>query len=226
MLLKQLPNTLTVFRVILIPFYILFFYLSGTMAYAKEVATAVFVLACLTDLLDGYLARKMNVCSKFGAFLDPVADKIMVCVALVLLVGHYAKYEGDYSYIPYISVIVGLCACVIVSREIVISALREWMAEVGSRSKVAVSWIGKWKTTIQMISIAGLIWRYNDLMVIAAVIVMVIATILTIWSMIDYMIVGFAYMSSDAPIASMTTKDEAITLEAKQLTDLVEQDPK
>ena len=198
--LRNIPNTLTLFRVILIPFYILFFYLPQS--WSNLVAAAIFVLAALTDLFDGFLARKLNVCSKFGAFLDPVADKIMVCVALVLLVGHFAKYEQN--YFPYISVIVGLCACVIVSREIVISALREWMAEIGSRAKVAVSWIGKWKTTIQMIAIAGLIWRDSTLifeienwMVYASLVLMVVATILTIWSMVDYLIVGVASINDE-----------------------------
>lgn len=196
--LRNIPNTLTILRVILIPFFILFFYLPSS--WSNLVAAFVFVVAAITDLFDGYLARKLKVCSKFGEFLDPVADKIMVCVALVLLVGHFAKYEAN--YFPYISVVVGLCSCVIVSREIVISALREWMAEVGSRAKVAVSWIGKWKTTIQMISIAGLIWRdetfvfqTDNWMVYASLPLMVIATILTIWSMVDYLIVGFSTMS-------------------------------
>lgn len=211
--LRNIPNTLTILRVILIPFYILFFYL--TSSWSNLVAASIFVVAALTDLLDGYLARKLNVCSKFGAFLDPVADKIMVCVALVLLVGHFAKYE--HLYFPYISVVVGLCACVIVSREIVISALREWMAEVGSRTKVAVSWIGKWKTTIQMIAIAGLIWRDQTLimqvenwMVYASLVLMVVATILTIWSMIDYLMVGFSTMNDET--MHMKAERESIPL--------------
>lgn len=212
-MLKNLPNALTLLRVGLIPFFILFFYMPQP--WSNLVAAAIFVVAALTDLLDGYLARKLNVCSKFGAFLDPVADKIMVCVALVLLVGYFAKYEA--KYFTFISVIVGLCACVIVSREIVISALREWMAEVGNRAKVAVSWIGKWKTAIQMISIAGLIWRdetlffQNNGMVYCALFLMVIATTLTIWSMVDYLMVGLSAMTEETKTAEATASLEKKT---------------
>ena len=182
----RIPNALTMFRVILIPFYVLFYYLPFN--FSNLVAALIFVIACLTDLLDGYLARKWQVCSRFGAFLDPVADKIMVCVALILMVSHYSKYEA--SYFPYISVFITICAIVVVSREIVISALREWMAEIGSRARVAVSWIGKWKTTIQMIAIAGLIWRHDLWMVYAALVMLLLAVVLTIWSMVDYIIAG------------------------------------
>jgi CDP-diacylglycerol--glycerol-3-phosphate 3-phosphatidyltransferase len=183
---EKIPNALTLFRVILIPFYVLFYYLPFDLS--NLAAAVIFIVASLTDLLDGYLARKWQVCSRFGAFLDPVADKIMVCVALILMVSHYSKYEAN--YFPYISVIITLCAIVVVSREIVISALREWMAEVGSRARVAVSWIGKWKTTIQMIAISGLIWRHNMEMVYLALAMLLVAVVLTIWSMIDYIIAG------------------------------------
>ena len=174
-MLRKIPNVLTLLRVFLIPVYVIFFLLPYE--WSNLAAALVFVIACFTDLLDGYLARKLQVCSKFGAFLDPVADKIMVCVALVMLV-----------------------SWIIISREIVISALREWMAEIGKRGSVAVSWVGKWKTTVQMIAIAGLIWRDKEFifrdnwMANISLVLMVIATALTIWSMIKYLSVGIKYM--------------------------------
>ena len=86
---------------------------------------------------------------------------------------------------------------IIVSREIIVSALREWMAELGKRANVAVSWVGKWKTTIQLVAISGLIWRFNELMIYAAVTMLVIATVLTIWSMVMYLKAGWEYMQED-----------------------------
>ncbi len=134
-----------------------------------------FFIAGVTDWLDGYLARKWKQTTRFGAFLDPVADKVMVVVALVLIVEHQHTF---WITIP---------AIIMISREIIISALREWMAELGERSKVAVSWWGKWKTTAQMLALGGLLWRYNNYMEIAAIILLYIAAILTIWSMIQYL---------------------------------------
>ena len=195
-MLKKIPNVLTLLRVFLIPVYIIFFLLPYS--WSNLAAASVFVIACFTDLLDGYLARKWKVCSKFGAFLDPVADKIMVCVALVMLVGWFSGHHAE--YFRGFSVILTICSVIIISREIVISALREWMAEIGKRGLVAVSWIGKWKTAIQMMAIAGLIWRDQDFifrdnwMANLSLLLMLVATALTIWSMVSYMIVGFKYM--------------------------------
>ena len=193
---KKIPNVLTLLRVFLIPIYIVFFLLPYD--WSNLAAALVFVIACFTDLLDGYLARKWNVCSKFGAFLDPVADKIMVCVALVMLVGWFSSHEKQYfSGFP---IVLTICSVIIISREIVISALREWMAEIGKRGLVAVSWIGKWKTAIQMMSIAGLIWRdqvfifRGNWMADLSLVLMLIATVLTLWSMVSYLIVGVKYM--------------------------------
>ena len=197
-MLKKIPNVLTLLRVFLIPVYIIFFLLPYS--WSNLAAASVFVIACFTDLLDGYLARKWKVCSKFGAFLDPVADKIMVCVALVMLVGWFSSHQAEYKYFTGFSVILTICSVIIISREIVISALREWMAEIGKRGLVAVSWIGKWKTAIQMMAIAGLIWRDQDFifrenwMANLSLLLMLVATALTIWSMVSYMIVGFKYM--------------------------------
>lgn len=169
----NIPTILTLFRVVLIPFFVIAFYLPFT--WAPLLTTAIFFVASVTDWFDGYLARKWNQSTPFGAFLDPVADKIMVVAALVLIV----EYQHSFW--------VTLPAIVMISREIIISALREWMAEIGERSKVAVSWLGKVKTTSQMLSLGGLLWRYNVLMEIAAIVLLYIAAILTVWSMLQYL---------------------------------------
>ncbi len=186
----NLPNILTLIRLGLIPVFVALFYYPTPLS--NFYAAIVFVIAALTDLLDGFLARKLHLETKFGAFLDPVADKIIVCVALVLIVEYYSVHVND--YFPHINLFVSLPAMIIVAREITVSALREWMAELGKRSSVAVSWVGKWKTTIQLISLALLIWRYNDPIIYAALGMLFIATILTIWSMIMYLKVGLATM--------------------------------
>ncbi len=199
-MLKSVPNILTVLRVLLIPVYIVFFLIPNN--WSNLAAALVFVIACVTDLLDGYLARKLQVCSRFGAFLDPVADKIMVCVALVMLVDWFSAHRAE--FLPGFSVILTLCSVIIISREIVISALREWMAEIGKRGLVAVSWIGKWKTALQMIAITGLIWRDQDWiargnwMANMCLGFMLIATGLTIWSMVSYLTVGFRHIDDEA----------------------------
>ena len=127
----NIPNLLTVLRVLLIPIIILLFYLPFAWSYLA--ASAVFTIAAVTDWLDGYLARRLEQGTPFGAFLDPVADKLMVAVALVLLVEEHANLW------------LTLPAAIIIGREIVVSALREWMAELGARAQVAVSNLGKWK---------------------------------------------------------------------------------
>lgn len=169
----NIPNMLTLFRVALIPVFIIFFYIPVEWGYFA--AAFFFVLAAITDWFDGYLARKLNQSTPFGAFLDPVADKVMVAAALVLIVEHYS------------SVIVTIPAIIMIGREILISALREWMAELGNRSAVAVGLAGKWKTTIQMMSLTGLIWQYNIWMVYLAYILLYVAVILTFYSMMQYL---------------------------------------
>ena len=141
----NIPNSLTVLRIILIPIFVLVFYLP--FKWHALAACLVFSLAALTDLLDGYLARRLNQISQLGAFLDPVADKLMVAVALVLLV------QRD----PRIMLV--LPAVVIIGREITVSALREWMAELGARSRVAVSIFGKVKTIAQMVALILMLLR-------------------------------------------------------------------
>lgn len=140
----NIPNSLTFLRIGLIPVFVLVFY--APLDWGRQLACLIFVAAALTDLLDGYLARKLRQTSQLGAFLDPVADKLMIAVVLVLLV------ERDPS--PLLS----LPAAVIIGREISVSALREWMAELGARSRVAVSIYGKIKTTAQMMALPLLIY--------------------------------------------------------------------
>ncbi|MCG6202008.1 CDP-diacylglycerol--glycerol-3-phosphate 3-phosphatidyltransferase [Psychromonas antarctica] len=169
----NIPNILTGFRIFLIPIFVLLYYLPVT--WSAPVAAFVFFLAGITDILDGYLARKLNQQTAFGAFLDPVADKIMVAVSLVMIVEHY---DTIWITIP---------AMVMICREIIISALREWMAELGQRASVAVSWVGKIKTAAQMLSLLLLIWQYSPAMEWVGFTFLYIATGLTLWSMLVYL---------------------------------------
>lgn len=172
----SIPNLLTAARIMLIPCFVVAFYLPTK--HAGAITAGIFCLAGITDWLDGYLARKLNQTSRFGAFLDPVADKLIVAVALVLLVGEFG------------SVWITIPAAVIVSREIVISALREWMAEIGQRTTVSVSYVGKVKTFIQIIAIIILLSQPSDWtrsLVIIGAIFMHLAAILTLWSMVAYL---------------------------------------
>lgn len=177
--LKSLPNILTLMRIVLIPIFIILFYLPFN--WARISAAVVFALASFTDWLDGYCARKMSLMSPFGAFLDPVADKLLVACTLLLLVG--AK---DINYIT-------LPAIVIVGREIVISALREWMAEVGSRASVTVSYIGKIKTTVQMAALLLLVTfdPAHSWWGAIGFVLLYLAAILTIWSMVIYLSIAW-----------------------------------
>ena len=177
--LTSLPNLLTLMRIALIPIFIGVFYLPFTWAHLA--AAIIFALASFTDWLDGYLARKLKQLSPFGAFLDPVADKLLVASSLLLLV---SANEVHYITLP---------AIVIVGREIVISALREWMAEVGSRASVAVGYIGKVKTAMQMIALVLLLAFYPSSSLWGAIgfILLYVAAILTIWSMVVYLMIAW-----------------------------------
>ncbi|MDF0534444.1 CDP-diacylglycerol--glycerol-3-phosphate 3-phosphatidyltransferase [Shewanella yunxiaonensis] len=168
----NLPIALTWFRLFLLPVFVLVFYLPYH--WMHFLAAFIFWLAAITDALDGYAARKLQQSTRFGAFLDPVADKLMVTTALVLLV---EEYNTAWLTLP---------ALFMIGREIVISALREWMAEIGKRGIVAVSWIGKYKTAAQMVAIIGLIWQTGPIMVTTAYVLLYIAAILTFWSMMNY----------------------------------------
>lgn len=171
----NIPNTLTLLRIILIPVFVLLYCLPVAWNYLA--ACFVFSLAALTDLLDGYLARKLNQTSRLGAFLDPVADKLMIAVVLVMLVHTDPR------------VLMALPAAVIIGREITVSALREWMAELGARSRVAVSVYGKIKTIAQMVALILLIFRQRlwDLPIYeTGLVLLYVAAILTLWSMVQY----------------------------------------
>ncbi|MEC7814757.1 MAG: CDP-diacylglycerol--glycerol-3-phosphate 3-phosphatidyltransferase [Pseudomonadota bacterium] len=170
----NLPNLLTLSRIIMIPVFVVVFYLP--MEWSLLVSAAIFALAGMTDWLDGYLARRLNQSTPFGAFLDPVADKLMVAVALAVLIEAYS------------AVLLTIPATVIIGREIVISALREWMAEIGSRASVAVSYIGKIKTTAQMVAIVGLLgFPPGHLLAYVSIGLLYIAAGLTLWSMVLYL---------------------------------------
>ena len=184
----NLPNILTLARILCIPLLVAVYYLPLQERYL--LCSAIFGLAALTDLFDGYLARKWNQETPFGAFLDPVADKLIVAVALVLILESRP------------TLLVALPVMIIICREILISALREWMAEMGKRTSVAVSNIGKVKTTLQMIAIAvllladpnlgGLVGLLSDL----GMILLYVAAILTLWSMTIYLKAAWPELSA------------------------------
>lgn len=177
----NLPTYLTLLRIALIPLLAIVFYLPWE--YSNVACTAIFIIAGVTDWLDGYLARKMSLETAFGAFLDPVADKLMVAFVLVLLV----QAEGSaYLAIP---------AAIIIGREITIASLREWMAEIGQRAKVKVSQLGKWKTTAQMVAIGMLLYRQDFMGLPINTMgywLLYIAAILTLWSMINYLMAALS----------------------------------
>lgn len=171
-----LPTALTLGRIALVPVLVVLFYLPFT--WAGPAAAIIFAVGAITDWLDGYLARRLNQHSAFGAFLDPVADKIMVAIVLIMLVQDNA------------TIWLALPAMVIISREIVISALREWMAEIGKRANVAVSMLGKLKTVAQMVALILMLWHVP----IAGLpvfeigfVLLYVAAVLTIYSMIAYL---------------------------------------
>jgi CDP-diacylglycerol--glycerol-3-phosphate 3-phosphatidyltransferase len=178
----NLPNALTWFRVLAIPLVVAVFFgteLFGWQeAWTRPAAGLLFGLAGITDYFDGYLARRLGLTSAFGAFLDPVADKLIVSTALVLLV------QAD----PQI--VLAIVAAVIIGREITVSALREWMSQIGARAHVAVSIFGKWKTTLQIIGISFMLYREPVLSLPTYRIgewLTYAAAALTLWSMIDYL---------------------------------------
>ena len=182
----NIPNLLTVLRVALIPVFILFFYLPLSWSYWA--ASGVFALAAVTDWFDGYLARRWEQSTPFGAFLDPVADKLMVAVALVLLVEEHANLW------------LTLPAVIIIGREIVVSALREWMAELGARAQVAVSNLGKWKTAAQMLALVILLANPPQLTVWVGLgyVLLLVSAALTLWSMLQYLLAAWPHLSIDA----------------------------
>ena len=172
-----IPTLLTWARIAAIPLIVGVFYLDWQPATQNRVATVLFVLFALTDWLDGYLARKLNQTSAFGAFLDPVADKFLICASLLILLE-----QGRVG---------ALVALIIIGREIAISALREWMAQIGATRSVAVHMLGKLKTASQMVAIPFLLYDGLLFGVISThrwgTWLMVVAAVLTVWSMVYYL---------------------------------------
>ncbi|CAH0533132.1 CDP-diacylglycerol--glycerol-3-phosphate 3-phosphatidyltransferase [Vibrio stylophorae] len=180
-----IPNILTLIRLGLIPVFVVAFYLP--FAWSPFAAALIFVIAGVTDWFDGFLARRLKQTSRFGAFLDPVADKVMVAAALVLITEHY---DSVWITIP---------ALTMIGREIIISALREWMAELGKRASVAVSWIGKFKTAAQMMSLVFLLWHPDNLPWVTELgyVLLYVAAALTYWSMFQYLYAAKDYLLDD-----------------------------
>lgn len=197
--LYSVPNLLTMFRVIMIPIFVLIAYWPPALGVDAEafdwkriarwdaevlrhyLLTGLFVLAAVTDWLDGYLARRWNQTSAFGRFLDPVADKLMVAVSLLILLQWHTN------------IVMAISAMVIICREITVSALREWMAELGARASVAVSYIGKLKTTLQMIAISVFLVNWQALEWLAYSL-LIGAVVLTLWSMFIYLRAAWPYL--------------------------------
>lgn len=203
----NLPNNLTIARIVMIPLFVAIAYWPPALgigmpaipdnaiarigmadfsdnALRHVLLTLVFVLAAVTDWLDGYLARKMGITSAFGRFLDPVADKLMVAAALIILVQWHPN------------IVMAISAIVIISREIAVSALREWMAELGNRTSVAVSYVGKLKTTFQMVAITVFLLNWESLETVGYCLMM-IAVVLTLWSMFIYLKAAWPYLKQN-----------------------------
>lgn len=193
-MLRTLPNQITMFRIVLIPIFLLVFYLP--LSWSHFGAFAIFWLASISDALDGYLARKLNQSTPFGAFIDPVADKLMVVCGLVLIAQDYQVW---WITVP---------ALLMIAREIIVSSLREFMSSRGKREQVAVSEMGKYKTAAQMLGIMGLIWQPDydiplivfdfphQILMFAAYSFYAVATVLTVWSMLVYIKVSWSELLS------------------------------
>jgi len=185
----NIPNILTLARIALIPVFLLVAYWPPALGFEANssdmtrhiILTTIFVVAAVTDWFDGYLARTLNQTSAFGRFLDPVADKLMVAAALIVLV----QWQPSMS--------MAFAAIVIISREITVSALREWMAELGARTNVAVSTVGKYKTAFQMIAITVFLLNWPPLEMLAYALLYT-AVVLTLWSMFIYLKAAWPYL--------------------------------
>ena len=191
----NLPLVLTLARVAAIPVVLALFYLPYE--HARQWACVLYTVAAITDAFDGYLARKWNQTSKFGAFLDPVADKIMVAVCLIALLHAAPPSLGDTME----GVLTAMVA-VIIGREITVSALREWMAELGQRTSVRVGAIGKFKTGFQMTAIGMMIWEADWPILPWYTIgygLLFIASVLTLYSMVQYLLAAWPMMKESPP---------------------------
>ncbi|MBX3708904.1 MAG: CDP-diacylglycerol--glycerol-3-phosphate 3-phosphatidyltransferase [Gammaproteobacteria bacterium] len=193
------PNVLTLVRISVIPLLVIFFYLP--VWWGHLAAAIIFAIASITDWLDGYLARYLKQSTKLGAFLDPVADKLMVSIALVLIVAEpafqFVSITSTIISIP--TFIITIPAAIIVAREIIVSALREWMAEIGKRASVAVSNLGKIKTAVQMLALIVLLYcdsATNVTLVLTSYVLLYISAVLTIWSMLIYLKAAWAQLVS------------------------------
>ncbi|MDX1625966.1 MAG: CDP-diacylglycerol--glycerol-3-phosphate 3-phosphatidyltransferase [Wenzhouxiangellaceae bacterium] len=174
-MLLTIPTLLTLLRIVMIPVLVIAFYLPQS--WANELTVAIFIAAGVTDALDGWIARRFEMASPFGAFLDPVADKLIVAVALILIVQRHPE------------TLIAVSSAIILGREITVSALREWMAELGERARVQVSSVGKSKTAFQMTAIGFLLYGEPALglpVLDIGRILLVIGAALTIWSMVIY----------------------------------------
>jgi CDP-diacylglycerol--glycerol-3-phosphate 3-phosphatidyltransferase len=186
------PNLLTLLRLALIPLLVLTYYWHDP--WRPAMLLAIFAGAGFTDWLDGYLARKLGQTSPFGAFMDPVADKLIVVISLLLLVADARIANAMYDSRLFTVVVI-----IIVGREIAISALREWMAQMGQRSSVKVSFIGKWKTGIQMVAIGALLYAQPLLglpTLLIGEVLLYVAAVLTLWSMVVYLIAAWPVLTS------------------------------
>jgi CDP-diacylglycerol--glycerol-3-phosphate 3-phosphatidyltransferase/cardiolipin synthase len=183
----NLANFLTLLRIAAIPVVVLCFY--SPLDYARPIAAILFGLAAVTDMIDGWVARRFGQMSRFGEFLDPVADKLMVAIVLVMLVQADSGWFED------------IIAMIIIGREITISALREWMATIGERANVKVDVTGKIKTTLQMFGIGFMVYQHDFLglpIYTIGFVLLVLAAIMTIWSMIVYLRAAWPFIKADS----------------------------
>ena len=179
----NLPNLLTLLRIALIPVFVSVFYMSSE--FSNIAAAGIFAFAAITDWIDGYVARRMGLATPFGEFLDPVADKLIVAVELIMLVEVHE------------TLLIAIPAMIIIGREIVISALREWMSKVGSPNTVAVSFLGKIKTWAQMIAVVVLLVAEpgETELVLLGYFAISVAAILTVWTMVGYLMQALPYLN-------------------------------
>nr|WP_229794290.1 CDP-diacylglycerol--glycerol-3-phosphate 3-phosphatidyltransferase [Arenicella chitinivorans] len=188
-----IPNCLTLFRIIAIPLIAIIYF--SDVRFGNWYCTIIFTLAGISDALDGYLARKWNQTSKLGAFLDPVADKLLVSTMLLLVVSNVELQRGLLNELLFIITVI-----IIISREITVSALREWMAEIGKRANVAVSVVGKYKTGIQMGAIGCLLFQHDFIglpILLIGELMLYAAGVLTIWSMSIYLRAAYKAVQHD-----------------------------
>ena len=181
-----IPNLLTSFRIVAIPLVVLIYYVPA--AWAGQASGVLFGLVAVTDWFDGFLARKLGQTSRFGEFLDPIADKLLVSTTLIVLLHNDPKFY------------LALIAAIIIGREIAVSALREWMSELGSRAAVKVTYFAKWKTTLQMFGIGFMLYQVPSFGVpfyLIGQVLLALAAALTLWSMVEYLKASWPVISDE-----------------------------